>query len=162
MYSIHFTLMSGLVLPPTLGQFPSCSRLTLLCRGTNKVDIAELPYSGKLSREKTFADRWKIRFSRRKLSRIACFCHAKGHHAPKFRGENSRIATNRKIRESFPLYGINVTTACLLYVLLNSTTCCLYSLWSAVWFPQMVPGARDSDHPDWFIIVALPDDQMHY
>ena len=101
MYSIHFTLMSGLVLPPTLGQFPSCSRLTLLCRGMNKVHIAELPYSGKLSREKTFADRWKIRFSRRKLSRIACFCHAKGHHAPKFRGETRESPRTTKFMKVF-------------------------------------------------------------
>ena len=40
--------------------------------------------SGKLSGEKTFANWWKIRFSRRKLSRIARFCCAKGRHAPKF------------------------------------------------------------------------------
>ena len=31
----------------------------------------ELPYSGKLSREKTFADLWEVRISHRKLSRIA-------------------------------------------------------------------------------------------
>jgi len=44
----------------------------------------------KLSREKTFANWWKKRFSWRKLSRIARSCHAKGHHAPKFRRENFR------------------------------------------------------------------------
>ena len=48
----------------------------------------EIPYSRKLLREKTFQIGKKIRFSWRKLSRIVRFCHAKGHHASKFRGEN--------------------------------------------------------------------------
>ena len=39
-------------------------------------------YSRKLSREKTFANWWKIWFSQRKLSQIAGFCHTKGRHAP--------------------------------------------------------------------------------
>ena len=65
----------------------------------------------------------KIRFSHRKLSRIARFCHTKGCHAPKFRRENFRESPqNREIRENFlpqvfPLYGsrkqmgINMTIA---------------------------------------------------
>ena len=47
----------------------------------------KLPYSGKLLREKTFANWRKIRFSRRKLSQIAQFCCAKGCHAPNFAEE---------------------------------------------------------------------------
>ena len=41
-------------------------------------------YSGKLSREKNSWIGEKIQFSRRKLSRIACFCCAKGRHTPNF------------------------------------------------------------------------------
>jgi len=47
-----------------------------------------LLYSGKLSREKTFPNWWKVRFLRRKLSQMARFCRTKGCHAPKFCGEN--------------------------------------------------------------------------
>ena len=49
-----------------------------------------IPFSGKLLREKTFVNWWKMWFSWRKLSQIVRFCHAKGHHAPKFRRENFR------------------------------------------------------------------------
>ena len=41
------------------------------------VKMNKLPYSGKLSHEKTFANLWKIRFSRRELSWIGCWCHKK-------------------------------------------------------------------------------------
>ena len=44
-----------------------------------------IPYSRKLSREKTFA---KIRFSRRKLLQIARFCSAKGAMLPNFAQKN--------------------------------------------------------------------------
>ena len=54
------------------------------------ITLHTVPYSGKLLREKTCANWWKIRFSRRKLSWIARSCCAKGHHAPKFRRENFR------------------------------------------------------------------------
>ena len=47
-----------------------------------------LSYSGKVSREKTFANWWKIWFVQRKLSWIVRFCRTKGRHAPKFHGEN--------------------------------------------------------------------------
>ena len=47
-----------------------------------------IPYSGELLREKTFANWWKIWFSRWKLSQIARFYCAKGCHAPKFYREN--------------------------------------------------------------------------
>ena len=43
---------------------------------------SEIPYSGKLSREKTFANWWKIQFSRRKLSWITCFYHAACQRMP--------------------------------------------------------------------------------
>ena len=44
----------------------------------------------------------KNRFSRRKLSRIARFCQAKGPHGPKFRGENfCEMPHNHEIREGF-------------------------------------------------------------
>ena len=39
--------------------------------------MKKLPYSGKLLREKTFTNWWKIQFSQRKLSWIAHFCCAK-------------------------------------------------------------------------------------
>ena len=48
-----------------------------------------LPYSGKLLREKTFANWWKIWYSQRKFSsQIARFCPANRRHTPKFHGEN--------------------------------------------------------------------------
>ena len=74
-----------------------------------------VPYSGKLLREKTFANWWKIHFSQRKRSRIAPFSCANGCHAPKFREitfTNSHKTTKfAKVfsLESFPLYGMLVT-----------------------------------------------------
>ena len=50
----------------------------------------QLPYSGKLLREKTFMNWWKIWFLQRKLPQIAHFCHSKGHHTSKFCEENFR------------------------------------------------------------------------
>ena len=53
----------------------------------------------------------KIRFSQRKLSRIAHFCSTKEHHTPKFHGENfhdsHKVAKFAKVfsLESFLLYG---------------------------------------------------------
>ena len=55
-----------------------------------KVFTLKLPYSRKLSREKTFANWWKISFLRRKLLLIACLCCAKECYAPRFCGENFR------------------------------------------------------------------------
>ena len=45
--------------------------------------INTIPYSGKLSWWKTFANCCKIRFSRRKLSRIACWCRQRPKFAKK-------------------------------------------------------------------------------
>ena len=67
-----------------------------------KLYLSWVPYSGKLSREKTFANWWKIHFSRRKRSRIAPFSCANGCHAPKFRRDNfHEQSQNHEIRESF-------------------------------------------------------------
>ena len=61
-----------------------------------------IPYSRELLREKTFVNWWKIWFSRRKLSQIACFYRAKGCHAPKFYRENfCKYPQNCEIHESF-------------------------------------------------------------
>ena len=57
-----------------------------------------LPYSGKLSREKTFRELVKIQFSQRKLSRIARFCRAKGCHTPNFMKKT--FAYSPKLRNS--------------------------------------------------------------
>ena len=70
----------------------------------------QLLYSGKLLKEKTFANWWKM-FRRelfRTLSRIVHSCHAKGHHAPKLR-KLLWISTKLKFAKvfslkSFPLY----------------------------------------------------------
>ena len=43
--------------------------------GTHTIAHALIPYSGKLSREKTFANWRKRRFSQKKLSQIARWCH---------------------------------------------------------------------------------------
>ena len=70
--------------------------------------IRDLPYSGKLSRESELV---KIRFLRRKLSRTARFCRAKGCHAPNF-AEKTFVCSHKTAKfakvfslESFPLYG---------------------------------------------------------
>ena len=73
-----------------------------ICHVSAAIKFHSIPYSRKLLREKTFADRWKIRFSQRKLSQIARFCSTKGRYAPKFRGENLRESPqNREICECF-------------------------------------------------------------
>ena len=59
---------------------------------STQLDRSGIPYSGKLSKEKTFANWW---FSLRKLSRIARICYAKGRHAPSF------ARRNREFRECF-------------------------------------------------------------
>ena len=56
---------------------------------------AYIPYTGKLSREKTFARIGeKYDFRGENLSRIAYFCCAKGRHAPKFRREHRMSILN--------------------------------------------------------------------
>ena len=71
-----------------------------------------LQHSGKLSREKTFTNWWKIRFSQKILLQSACFFCAKGYHASKFSRENfHEYPENDEIHESslprnFPLYGM--------------------------------------------------------
>ena len=61
-----------------------------------------LPYSGKFSREKTFADRWERSISRRKLSRNVRTGCITGVTCLEFRGENFRgWLKNHEIRESF-------------------------------------------------------------
>ena len=61
--------------------------------------------------EKTFMNWWKIRFSRRKLSQIACFCSTKGATPPNF-AEETFVNSHKTMKfvkvlslESFPLYG---------------------------------------------------------
>ena len=72
-----------------------------------------IPYSGKLLREKTFTNWWKIWFLRRKLSQIARFCSPKGHHAPNFAEKtfaySHKTAKFTKVfsLESLLLYGTN-------------------------------------------------------
>ena len=71
-----------------------------------------VPYSGKLSREKTFMNWWKIRFSQTKLLRIVRLCRAKEFHAPNFRektfANSHKTAKFAKVFsfKSFLLYGI--------------------------------------------------------
>jgi len=73
---------------------------------------SHIPYSGKLLREKTFMNWWKIRYSRRKLSWIARLCHSKERHIPNFvektftNGHKTRKFVKVFSLESFPLYGI--------------------------------------------------------
>ena len=62
-------------------------------------------------RWRNFCKLVKIRFSRRKLSRIVCFCSAKGCHAPDFAEKtfaySHKTAKFAKVFESFPLYGMS-------------------------------------------------------
>ena len=75
--------------------------------------VVLLPYSWKLSREKTFANWLKIQFSRRKLSPIAHFCHAIDATPPNFAMKTfARIATNREIHESFSLESFSQKGIC--------------------------------------------------
>ena len=74
-------------------------------------DLLVIPYSGKLSRQKTFANWWKIQSLHRKLLRIARFCCAKGHYAPNF-VEKTFTDSHKTVKfaevfslKSFPLYG---------------------------------------------------------
>ena len=55
-----------------------------------KVFTLKLPYSGKLSREKTLANWWKISLLQIKPSLISRFCRAKECYAPRFCGKNYR------------------------------------------------------------------------
>ena len=73
----------------------------------------QLPLSRKLLREKTFANWWKIWFSWRKLSRIACFCCAKWRHIPKFYGKKLlRIATKP---QNSPKFSPSKVSCCTVY-----------------------------------------------
>ena len=66
---------------------------------------SEIPYSGKLSREKTFANWWKIQFSQRKLLWIACFYRAACQRTPRpqiSQRKLSRIATKSRNLRKFP------------------------------------------------------------
>ena len=71
-----------------------------------------VPYSGKLPREKTFANWWKIRVSWRKLSRIARLCCTKDDMPSNF-AEKTFANSHKNVKfakvfslESFLLYGI--------------------------------------------------------
>ena len=73
----------------------------------------QLPYSGKLSREKTFANWWKIRFLRRKLSWIVTFAAPKDATPPNIM-EKTFINSHQTVKfakvfflESFLLYSIS-------------------------------------------------------
>ena len=62
-----------------------CTNHTTHLTGQDQHPVYTLvPYSGKLSREKSFVIWWKIWFSRRKLSQIARFRCAKGRHGSNF------------------------------------------------------------------------------
>ena len=83
--------------------------LSLKKIGTNKTVTIRLMHSGKLSREKISANWWKIRFSQRKLSRIAM---PKMPHPQILQRKLSRIAKNcdklAKVfsLKIFPQYGM--------------------------------------------------------
>ena len=63
----------------------------------------EVPCSGKLSRERTFANWWKIQFSQRKLSQITHFCCTKEPHSHKNSHKTTKFAKVFFL-ESFVLY----------------------------------------------------------
>ena len=72
----------------------------LWCVGIVIVYTPKVPYSRKLSREKTFANWWKIQFSR-----IAHFCSAKDAMPPNFAEKTFACFAKVFSLESFPLYG---------------------------------------------------------
>ena len=116
--------------------------------------LYHIPYSGKLSREKTFADWRKIRFSRRKLMWIARFCCAKGYHVPQISWRKLlRIAT--KPSNSFSLKSFRYTVLLVKHCKINveTTAFCTYpvmrtrSCRSAIlgsWIVEMGPYCRPS------------------
>ena len=88
-------------------------------------------YSEKVSREKkkikAFADRWKIRFSQRKLSRIARFCHAKGHHAPQIQSRRKLSRISTKLRNSWK-FSPSKVSCYTVWSCMSSSTLWLYYL----------------------------------
>ena len=114
-----------------------------------------LPYSRKRFREKIFVNWWKIPFPQRKLSRIARFCHAKGHHPPNFAEKTSvnshKITKFAKVSpsKSFLLYGMLCVTClnsfwCLITVWLTLMTLlnlfyCNNCYWSCQQFGWVAP-----------------------
>ena len=77
-----------------------------------------IPYSRKLSREQTFVNCWKIRFSQRKLRWIARFCRAKWCHAPNFAEKTFTIAAKlRNLWKFSPSKVIRYTVASMWVIL---------------------------------------------
>ena len=88
----------------------------LWCRSSVQ-KVMELPYSGKLSREKTFANWWKIRFCGENFHGLLAFPVPRDATPPNFAektfANSLKTAKFAKVfsLESFPLYGImNVHT----------------------------------------------------
>ena len=69
--------------------------------------------SVKLSREKTFANWWKIRFLRRKLSQIACLCRQKMPHPQILQRKVLQIATKPLNSQKFSPLKVSTCTAVL-------------------------------------------------
>ena len=77
--------------------FLQASNITIVLMSDNVL------YSGKVSREKNFVIWWKIRFSWRKLSRIARWCRHQKMPYLQFHGENfCKSLQNLKIHKFSP------------------------------------------------------------
>ena len=96
-----------------------------------------LPYSGKLSREKTFANWWKYDFRGENFRGLLAFAVPKDATPQISWRKLSRIATKPQnswkvfSRESFPLYGNNwwCQVECLLHSCSWNAVNCVISLW---------------------------------
>ena len=99
----------------------------LLCRTCFSQYQASHAVSGKLSREKTFTNWWKIWFSWRKLLRIALFCRAKGCHTPKFRGEKTFANSHKTAKfAKFSLSKVSRYTVHCVYMHIQCTYMCTW------------------------------------
>ena len=88
-----------------------CTMYIIICSPT-------IPYSGNLSREKTFANLWKNVISWRKLSWIVCLYLLCQTIAEKTFADRHKTAKFAKVfsLESFPLYGTNLMIqSCILH-----------------------------------------------
>ena len=101
----------------TLHVYAKCGPLYTVYSPVKKINVSHesltIPYSGKLSREKTFANWRKRRFSRKKLSRIARWCRRQNTPClPISRRKLSQIATKPRNSQMFSSSKVSLYTVC--------------------------------------------------
>ena len=97
--------------------YAKCGPLYTVYSPVKKMNVSHesltIPYSWKLSREKTFANWRKRRFSRKKLSRIARWCRRQNTPClPISRRKLSRIATKPQNSQTFSPSKVSLYAIC--------------------------------------------------